>query len=97
MVTLVGLGLLFLLVAVDLSVGDFPIPLGDVVRTLLGGGDAGQRFIVMELRLPQTMVAVAVGAALGLAGALPRPWPATRWRAPTSSGSPRAPRSPRCS
>ena len=41
-----------------------------MVRTLLGGGDAGQRFMVMELRLPQTMVAVAVGAALGLAGAL---------------------------
>ena len=41
-----------------------------MVRTLLGGGDPGQRFIVMELRLPQTMVAVAVGAALGLAGAL---------------------------
>jgi iron complex transport system permease protein len=70
MVTLAGLGLLFLLVAIDLSVGDFPIPLGDVVQTLLGGGDAGQRLIVMELRLPQTMVAVAVGAALGLAGAL---------------------------
>ena len=69
-VTVVGLGLLLLLVAIDLSVGDFPIPLGDVVRTLLGGGDAGQRFIVMELRLPQTMAAVAVGAALGLAGAL---------------------------
>jgi iron complex transport system permease protein len=69
-VTLIGLVLLLLLVAIDLSVGDFPIPLGDVVRTLLGGGDAGQRFIVMELRLPQTMAAVAVGAALGLAGAL---------------------------
>jgi len=69
-VTATGLGLLFLLVAVDLSVGDFPIPLGDVVHTLIGGGDAGQRFVVMELRLPQTAVAVAVGAALGLAGAL---------------------------
>ena len=54
----------------DLAVGDFPIPVADVVRTLLGGGDAGQRFVVMELRLPQTVVAVAVGAALGLAGAL---------------------------
>ena len=69
-VSLCGLGVLLFLVAVDLSVGDFPIPLGDVVRTVLGGGDEGQRFIVMELRLPQTVVAVAVGAALGLAGAL---------------------------
>jgi iron-siderophore transport system permease protein len=71
LVSLAGAAVLFLLVAVDLSVGDFPIPLADVIRTLLGGGDdAGQRFVVMELRLPQTMVAVAVGAALGLAGAL---------------------------
>ena len=62
--------MLLALVAVDLAVGDFPIPVADVVRTLLGGGDAGQRFVVMELRLPQTVVAVAVGAALGLAGAL---------------------------
>jgi iron complex transport system permease protein len=70
LVSLAGAGVLFLLVAVDLSVGDLEIPLGDVVRTLFGGGDAGQRFVVMELRLPQTMIAVSVGAALGLAGAL---------------------------
>ena len=69
-VCLLGAALLTVLVALDLAVGDFPIPVADVVRTLLGGGDAGQRFVVMELRLPQTAVAVAVGAALGLAGAL---------------------------
>lgn len=69
-VTVVGLVLLAALVAVDLARGDVEIPLADVVRTLLGGGDAGERFIVVELRLPQTLVAVLVGAALGLAGAL---------------------------
>lgn len=58
------------LVALDLAKGDFAIPVADVVRTLLGGGDAGQRFVVMELRLPQTVVAILVGAALGLSGAL---------------------------
>ena len=70
LVCVVGLVVLLALVAVDLAVGDFPIPVSDVVRTLLGGGDTGQRFVVMELRLPQTVVAVGVGAALGLAGAL---------------------------
>ncbi|WP_028652050.1 FecCD family ABC transporter permease [Nocardioides halotolerans] len=70
LVALAGLVLLLVLVAVDLSVGDFPIPVREVVATLLGGGDAGQRFVVMELRLPQTAVAAGVGAALGLAGAL---------------------------
>src|SRR4051812_23680129 len=65
-----GLVVLAVLVALDLSMGDFKIPVADVVRTLLGGGDAGERFIVMELRLPQTLVAILVGAALGLSGAL---------------------------
>ncbi|GAA4691187.1 iron ABC transporter permease [Nocardioides conyzicola] len=65
-----GLVVLGVLVALDLSMGDFKIPVSDVLRTLLGGGDAGERFIVMELRLPQTLVAILVGAALGLAGAL---------------------------
>ncbi len=70
LVAVFGLAALTTLVAIDLAVGDFPIPLADVVRTLLGQGDAGQRFVVLELRLPQTTVAAGVGAALGLAGAL---------------------------
>lgn len=65
-----GLALLAALVALDLALGDFDVPVPDVVRTLLGGGDAGQRFIVVELRLPQTTVALLAGAALGLSGAL---------------------------
>jgi iron complex transport system permease protein len=70
LVACAGLVLLAVLVALDLSLGDFKIPVGDVVRTLLGGGDPGQQFIVNELRLPQTLVALLVGAALGLSGAL---------------------------
>ncbi|MEU9333750.1 iron chelate uptake ABC transporter family permease subunit [Streptomyces sp. NPDC048290] len=50
--------------------GDFPIPAGEVLRTLAGRGDAGQEFIVRELRLPRVLVGLLVGAALGLAGAL---------------------------
>lgn len=70
LVTVAGLALLFVLVVLDLALGDFEIPMRDVVATLFGGGDAGQAFIVRELRLPQTTVAVLVGMALGLAGAL---------------------------
>ena len=69
-VTVAGLGVLFFLVALDLALGDFDIPLSDVVATLFGGGDPASEFIVMELRLPQTLVAVLVGVALGLSGAL---------------------------
>ncbi|AWT42276.1 MULTISPECIES: FecCD family ABC transporter permease [Streptomyces] len=53
-----------------IGTGDFPIPAGDVVRTLLGDGDSGQEFIVNELRLPRVLVGLLVGASLGLGGAL---------------------------
>ena len=70
LVTAVSLGLLAVLVVLDLAFGDFEMPIGTVVSTLLGGGDAASAFIVHELRLPQTSVAVLTGMALGLAGAL---------------------------
>ncbi|MFD9034489.1 FecCD family ABC transporter permease [Streptomyces sp. NPDC059567] len=50
--------------------GDFPIAPGDVVATLLGNGTAVQEFAVMDLRLPRVLVAVLVGAALGIGGAV---------------------------
>ncbi|KPI22909.1 ABC-type transporter, integral membrane subunit [Actinobacteria bacterium OK074] len=53
-----------------IGTGDFPIPAADVVRTLFGGGSAGQEFIVRELRLPRLLVGLLVGASLGLGGAL---------------------------
>ncbi|MEU3340534.1 iron chelate uptake ABC transporter family permease subunit [Streptomyces sp. NPDC006668] len=71
-VTVVALLLLAALAASVLLIGtgDFPIPAGDVVRTLLGDGNAGQEFIVRELRLPRVLVGLLVGASLGLGGAL---------------------------
>ncbi|KQX77492.1 hypothetical protein ASD48_36550 [Streptomyces sp. Root1310] len=53
-----------------IGTGDFPIPPADVVKTLLGDGNAGQEFIVNELRLPRVLVGLLVGASLGLGGAL---------------------------
>ncbi|MFJ4203455.1 FecCD family ABC transporter permease [Streptomyces sviceus] len=66
---------LILLAALTASValvgtGDFPIPAGDVLKTLFGHGTAGQEFIVNELRLPRVLVGLLVGASLGLGGAL---------------------------
>ncbi|MFF8033490.1 MULTISPECIES: FecCD family ABC transporter permease [unclassified Streptomyces] len=66
---------LLLLAALTASVvligtGDFPIPAADVLTTLLGEGNAGQEFIVTELRLPRVLVGLLVGASLGLGGAL---------------------------
>jgi iron complex transport system permease protein len=52
------------------SVGDFPIPISDVIRTLFGGGTDDSRFIVRELRLPRALVGLMVGGAFGLSGAI---------------------------
>ncbi|SFK41477.1 FecCD family ABC transporter permease [Geodermatophilus ruber] len=59
-----------LLSAVSLGRGDFPIGVGDVLRTLVGLGEGTQEFIVLELRAPRIVVGLLVGVALGLAGAL---------------------------
>ena len=55
---------------VNLASGDFPVPLGDVVRALVGQGDAGTEVIVLTLRLPRVLVALLVGAALAASGAV---------------------------
>lgn len=78
-VTLAGAGLVVLVSAANIGRGAFPIPVADVLATLFGGGgggdgddggDGAQRFIVLDLRLPRTLTGVAVGGALGLAGAI---------------------------
>jgi iron complex transport system permease protein len=65
-----ALAVLVLLSAVSLGRGDFPIGLGDVLRTLVGLGSRAHDFIVLELRAPRIAVGVLVGLALGVAGAL---------------------------
>jgi iron complex transport system permease protein len=52
----------------SLSVGDFPIPVGDVLSELAGGGTRQTEFIIRTLRLPRTLTAVLVGAAFGVSG-----------------------------
>lgn len=56
--------------AVSISVGDFPVPLADVVPAVLGHGDPDADFIVRTLRLPRALTAILVGAALGLSGSI---------------------------
>lgn len=53
-----------------IATGDYPLSIGQVVATLLGGGDAGSAFIVETLRLPRALTALLVGSALGVAGAV---------------------------
>ncbi len=54
----------------SISVGDFAIPIRDVVATLLGNPTDDSEFIVGTLRLPRVLVAIGVGAAFGMSGAI---------------------------
>ena len=54
----------------SVSVGDFPIPLRDVVPAIFGHGDDGAVFVAHELRLPRAVCALLVGAAFGISGAI---------------------------
>jgi len=62
--------LVFVAFCVSLSLGDFKIPVVDVVKTLFGGGDRATEFIVNRLRLPRALTGLMVGAALGMSGAI---------------------------
>ncbi|MFF0215571.1 FecCD family ABC transporter permease [Streptomyces vinaceus] len=59
-----------LMAVVLIGTGDFEIAPWDVVQTLLGNGTPANDFIVNDLRLPRVVVALLVGAALGMAGAV---------------------------
>jgi iron complex transport system permease protein len=69
-VPLLVLAVLVLAAAASLGRGDFPISVPEVLRALVGMGEETQRFIVLELRAPRIVVAVLVGVALGVSGAL---------------------------
>ena len=65
-----GTVLLILVIAgITLTTGDFPLPLSEVLRTLFGGGNALDDFVLNTLRLPRLLTGLLVGAALAVGGA----------------------------
>jgi iron complex transport system permease protein len=71
--TSVAIGLsiaVFVTFCVSISVGDFPIPLRDVVPAIFGAGTDDAEFIVRTLRLPRALTAVLVGASFAVSGAI---------------------------
>ena len=60
------------IVVLALMLGDEAIPPPEVLRALLGSSDvnAAARLIVMEIRLPRVLLALLVGMALAVAGAI---------------------------
>ncbi|MFG3056179.1 FecCD family ABC transporter permease [Kitasatospora sp. NPDC048239] len=65
-----ALTLLVAAVLLSLAVGSRTIPFSETVDALLHGGDSTNAVVIRELRVPRTVVGLAVGAALGLAGAV---------------------------
>lgn len=55
--------------AASCLVGSFHLGVERMLAALLGGGSAGDRVVVWEIRLPRAVAALAVGAALGASGA----------------------------
>lgn len=53
----------------SISVGDFPVPMRDVIGEITGiGGGTDSEFIIRTLRLPRALTGLLVGAALGVSG-----------------------------
>jgi len=56
--------------AVALTLGEYPIPLDQLIAALGGSGSDGVLRIVLDWRLPRVLIAVVAGVALGLSGAI---------------------------
>ncbi|SEM71005.1 FecCD family ABC transporter permease [Nonomuraea pusilla] len=68
-VTLAGLAVLVLLMALNMRLGNISMSLGSVVTGVLDPASP-DHFVVMELRLPRALAGALVGAALALSGAI---------------------------
>ena len=52
------------------TLGSFPLSLGDVYGALVGSGSEETDFIVLDLRLPRILTAMLVGPMLAMSGAI---------------------------
>src|SRR6195952_2548046 len=68
-VTAAIVGLVVLLALVSLGIGPVRLSPLAVIDALFGGGSDVQQTIVREIRLPRTILGLAIGAILGLSGA----------------------------
>ncbi|MDJ0464645.1 iron chelate uptake ABC transporter family permease subunit [Streptomyces sp. H27-C3] len=67
---LLSLGVLALVVIASIAIGAKPVPLDDVWHALFDASGTGNDVIVLDVRVPRTVLGVLVGAALGLSGAV---------------------------
>lgn len=69
-VCLVLLALAIAVALVTLASGEYQVPLPDVIGALLGQAEGRIHMVVVEWRLPRTALALILGAALGMSGAI---------------------------
>lgn len=67
---LVFLVLTILVALASLALGDALLPPRDILAALVGRGDDLARTVLWDIRLPRTLVGLAVGAGLGASGAI---------------------------
>lgn len=70
LVTVAGVALLVLLTGTSLVVGSGDIPVREAFGYLLQGDGSLNSVLVREFRLPRTLLAIVVGAALGVSGTI---------------------------
>ncbi|MEV4391522.1 iron chelate uptake ABC transporter family permease subunit [Nonomuraea sp. NPDC049607] len=68
-VSVTGLVLLVMLMALNMRIGDLPMSLTEVLQGTFDVNSAAH-FVIMELRLPRALTGALVGAALALSGAI---------------------------
>ncbi len=69
-VSVVVVALALVVALVTLASGEFQLSLGEVVGALFGQATAKVHMVVVEWRVPRTSLALIMGAALGMSGAL---------------------------
>lgn len=69
-VTVVVVALTLVTSALALTIGDFRVPLGEVLQTLVGQGTQINDYVVLGIRLPRLLTGLLVGAALAAGGAV---------------------------
>ena len=67
-VTILLVILLFGLALADLVLGHRAYSMNDLIGTVRGQGDEGTRFVILQLRLPRTLIGCVAGMAFGMAG-----------------------------
>lgn len=61
---------LLLTLILSIGIGSTLVPLSEMIQTLVGQGSKQYDFIILSLRLPRVLVALLIGAALGVSGAI---------------------------